>query len=73
MRILRQINGNRTKDGIQNEEILLKIEMTPIDEKMRESYLRWFGHVQRRAIYVPVRKNKLIRVEGMKKGKEDQK
>ena len=59
MRILRQINGNRTKDGIQNEEILLKIEMTPIDEKMRESYVRWFGHVQRRAINASMRKSEL--------------
>jgi len=32
--------------------------------------LRWFGHVLRREINEPVRKSKLIQVEGMKKGKK---
>ena len=36
---------------------------------MRESHLRWFGHVQRRVINAPVRKSELIQVEGMKKGR----
>ena len=31
----------------------------PIDEKMRESHLRWFGHIQI--------KSELIQIEGMKK------
>jgi hypothetical protein len=38
-----------------------------IDEKMRESRLRWFGHVQRREIIALVRKSELIQVEGTKK------
>ena len=58
---------------MENEEIFLKIGVAPIDEKMRESCLRWFGHVQRRAINEPVRKSELIQVEGMQKGEEDQK
>jgi len=36
---------------------------------MRESHLRWFGHVQRRAINAPIRKSELILVEGSKRGK----
>ena len=39
--------------------------MSPIDEKIRESCLRWFVHVQRRAINAPLRKGKLIQVEGV--------
>ena len=30
--------------------------MVPIDEKMRENYLRWFGNVQMRDINTLVRK-----------------
>ena len=47
MRRLRWISGNTPKDRIQNEELHLKIGVAPIDEKMRESRLRWFGHIQR--------------------------
>jgi hypothetical protein len=32
------------------------IGVGPIDENMRESPLKWFDHVQRRAINVSVRK-----------------
>ena len=38
-----------------------------MDQKIRESCLRWFDHVQRRAINEPVRKTELIRVEGRQK------
>jgi len=37
MRMLWWISENTQKDGIQNEEICLKIGVAPIDEKMRES------------------------------------
>ena len=50
MRMLRWISGNTRIDRIQSEEIRLKISVTSIDEKMRESRLRWFDYVQRRAI-----------------------
>ncbi len=43
MRMLKLISGNIRKDKIQNEEIRLKIGMAPIEKKMRESCLRWFG------------------------------
>ena len=44
-------------------DIRLKIAAAPLDEKMRESCLRWFGHVQRRASNELVRKSELIYVE----------
>jgi hypothetical protein len=40
MRMLRWVSGNTR---FKNEEIRLKIGVTPIDEKMREDCLRWFG------------------------------
>ncbi len=57
MRILKQISGNTR---IRNEEIQLKIGVAPIDEKMREGHLGWFGHVQRKAMNAPMRKSELI-------------
>ena len=50
IRMLRWISGITKKNNIRNEKICLKIGVAPIDEKVRESCLRWFGHVQRRAI-----------------------
>ena len=35
---------NHKKYSQVHEEISLKIEVAPIDEKMRESHLSWFGH-----------------------------
>lgn len=39
-----------------------------MDQKMMESHLRWFNHVQRRTSNEVVRISELIEVEGMKKG-----
>lgn len=69
MRMLRWISGTTWKDKIRNEEICLNIGVASIDEKMKESRLRWFDHVQRRAINVPIRKNELIQAEGTKEGR----
>ena len=43
--------------------------MSPIDEKMRENGLRWFGQVERRVINAPMRKTELIQVEGTTKSR----
>uniref|UniRef100_A0A7N2KYI8 Histone-binding protein RBBP4-like N-terminal domain-containing protein n=1 Tax=Quercus lobata TaxID=97700 RepID=A0A7N2KYI8_QUELO len=57
-------DGNKTSDsgvsslGHENNICITYLwgclGVAPIDEKMRESCLRWFGHVQRRAINEPV-------------------
>ena len=60
MRMLRWVSENTRKDRILNEKIRLKIGVAPIDKKMRESHLRWFGHVQRREINAPMRDSELI-------------
>ncbi len=53
------------------KKIRLKIGVTPFDDKMRESRLRWFGHVQKREINAPMRHSELIEVERMKKNVEE--
>ena len=60
MRMLSWISWYTQKVRIRNEEICLKIWVAPIDEKIRENRLRWFGYVQRRVV------NALVRVSRSK-------
>ena len=53
-------------------KVALKIGVTHSGEKMRESRMRWFSHIQRIAINALVRKSELIQVEGTKKGRGKQ-
>ena len=48
----------------------LKIGVTHSGEKMRDSRIRWFSHIQRIAINALVRKSELFQVEGTKKGRK---
>ena len=56
MRMLRWMSGYTRKDRLRNDYIREKIGVAPIEEKMTEGRLRWFGHVQRRPIEALVRK-----------------
>ena len=44
---------------MRNEDIRTKIGVTSIKEKMRETRLRWFGHVRHRPTDAPVRRVEL--------------
>ena len=43
--------------------------MAPIEEKLTQHRLRWFGHVQRRPPEAPVRNGVLERVDNVKRGR----
>lgn len=58
MRMLRWMNGKTRKDRIRNDRGSLSV--APIGDKMRERRLRWFGHVQRRPMTAPVRRNETM-------------
>ncbi|VDP10101.1 unnamed protein product [Heligmosomoides polygyrus] len=46
-KMLRWMAGVTRLDRIRNEAIRQKFGVAPIDDKMREARLRWYGHVLR--------------------------
>ena len=54
MRMLRWICGHTRRDRGRNDDIRDKLGVAPIEEKLVQHRLRWFGHVQRRPPEAPV-------------------
>jgi len=55
MRMLRWMCGYTRFDRLGNKAIRKLVEVGPIEDKLRESRLTWFGHV-RRCVDAPVRR-----------------
>jgi hypothetical protein len=66
MRMLRWICGHTRRDRVQNDDIRERLGVTPVEEKLVQHRLRWFGHMQRRSAEAPIR-NGVIRRIGNKK------
>nr|XP_016467534.1 PREDICTED: uncharacterized protein LOC107790145 [Nicotiana tabacum] len=56
MRMLRWMCGHTRLDRIRNEVIRDKVGVAHVESMMRESRLRWFGHVKRRSTNAPIRR-----------------
>ena len=69
MRMLRWMSGKTIKDRIRNENILSKVRVSAIENKMRKNRLRWFGHVQRRPEDAPVRRSDMLDVGELIRGR----
>ena len=69
MCILRWICGKTLKDRIRNEHIREMVGVAPIEDKMRENRLRWFGHIQRKPLDAPIRKSDLLTIHSNAIGK----
>lgn len=61
------MRGKTRKDKIRNEFIRESLGVALIGDKMRESRLRWFGHVQRRPMTTPMKWSETIQVEGARR------
>jgi len=51
--MIRWMCGYTKLDKIRNVEIIERVGIAPLEEKMRETRLRWFGHVKR-SVSAPV-------------------
>ncbi|VFQ84101.1 unnamed protein product [Cuscuta campestris] len=69
MRMLRWMCGKTRLDRISNEVIRRQVGMAPVEDKLREARLRWFGHVRRRDADAPVRRCERITVIGGSRGR----
>ncbi|XP_070025286.1 uncharacterized protein [Nicotiana sylvestris] len=69
MRMLRWICRHTRMDKIRNDDILEKVHVAPTNDKMQETRLRWFGHVQRKSLDAPIRRCEQLVVEGMRRGR----
>ncbi|XP_070022982.1 uncharacterized protein [Nicotiana sylvestris] len=69
MRMSRWMCGHTRLDRIRNEVIRDKVGVAPIEDKMREAQLRWFGHLRRRSTDAPVRRYERLTLEGLQRGR----
>jgi len=56
-------------DRIRNEVIKEKVKVAPVEDKMRQTRLRWFGHVKKRSVHAPVRRCEHINLMHCKRGR----
>ena len=56
-------------DRVQNDDIRDRLGVAPIEEKLVQHQLRWFGHVQRRPPEILVRSEILSQDSNMKRGR----
>jgi len=68
--MLRWFCGHTRRDRVRNEVIRKRVGVAPIEEKLTQHRLRWFGHIQRRPPEAPVRSGVLNRVNKLKRGRD---
>ncbi|XP_070043034.1 uncharacterized protein [Nicotiana tomentosiformis] len=68
MRMLRWMCGHTRLDRIKNEVIWDNVGVSPVEAKMREARLRWFGHVKRRSTDAPIMRCERLALGGERRG-----
>jgi hypothetical protein len=68
MRMLRWICGHTSLDRVRNDDIRGRLGVAPIEEKLIQHRLRWFGHVHRRPLEAPVHRGIIRRDNNVKRG-----
>jgi hypothetical protein len=58
------------RDKVWYDDIRDRVGVAPIEEKLIQHRLRWFGHVQQRPPEAPVRSGVLKRADNVKSGRD---
>jgi len=61
--------GYTRLDRIRNVVIIERVAVAPLEGKLRETRLRWFGHVKRRSVDAPVRRCEAINLLHYRRGR----
>jgi len=69
---LRWMCGYMRIDRIRIWEIRNLVKVAPIEDKMRETRLRWFGLVKRRSVNAQVSRCEMNNIPACKRGMDDQ-
>jgi hypothetical protein len=67
--MLRWICGNAIRDRVGNDDIRKRLEVKPVEEKLVQHRLKWFGHIQRRSAEAPVRNGVIRRTGNERRGR----
>jgi len=70
MRMICWICGHTILDKIRNEVIRSEIEVTSMEDKMRDARLRWFGHITRRSRDAQVKRCETIEYLGYRRSRD---
>ncbi|XP_070014323.1 uncharacterized protein [Nicotiana sylvestris] len=69
IRMLRWKCRHTRMDKIKNEDILEKVGVAPMDDKMQKVRFKWLGHMRRRSPDVPIRMCERLALADMRRGR----
>jgi hypothetical protein len=69
MLMLRWICGNTRRDRVWNDDIRERLRVAPVEEKLVQHCLKWFGHIQRRPAEAQVRSGVIRQSSNEKRGR----
>ena len=68
MHKLRWMCGKNKKNNVRNKDIRTWLGVASIEARMRKCCLRWFEHVRRRPMNVPVKRREMIDIIAVSRG-----
>ena len=69
MRMIRWMCGYTRLDRIRNVVIRERVGVAPLEDKLRKTRLRWFGHIERTSVSAPIRRCEALNLFQCKRGR----